>query len=70
MQVYLCTTEYSSKFLATFEAHSTPVYTIKWNTFIPNIFLTCAAEWLVKVWDINSPGPLFMFDLGSAAGPS
>ena len=52
--VYLCTTEYSSKYLSTFEAHNTPVYNIEWNTFIPNIFITCAAEWVVKVWDISS----------------
>ena len=52
--VYLCTTEYSSRYLSTFQAHNTPVYNIEWNTFIPNIFITCAAEWVVKVWDMNS----------------
>ena len=49
--VYLCTTQYSSRFLNTFTAHNTPVYNIQWNTFIPNIFITCASEWIIKIWD-------------------
>ena len=68
--VYYCTTEYSSEFLARFSAHKAPVYSIVWNTFDPVIFLTCAAEWVIKIWDVTSitktshPGPLFTFDLG------
>ena len=51
--IHLCTTEYASKYLNTFPAHNTPIYNIQWNTFLPNIFLTCAAEWTVKIWDRN-----------------
>jgi WD40 repeat protein len=49
--IHLCTTEYASQYLRTFSAHNTPIYNIKWNTFLPNIFLTCSAEWVVKIWD-------------------
>ena len=49
--VYLCTTQYSSRHLNTYQAHNTPVYNIQWNTFIPNIFITCASEWIIKIWD-------------------
>ena len=49
--VYLCTTQYSSRYLNTYAAHNTPVYNIQWNTFIPNIFITCASEWIIKIWD-------------------
>ena len=49
--VYLCTTQYSSRYLNTYQAHNTPVYNIQWNTFIPNIFITCASEWIIKIWD-------------------
>lgn len=52
--VYKCTTEYSSKFLMTYEAHNTPIYNICWNPFLPSIFLTCASEWIIKIWDHNS----------------
>ena len=30
------------------QAHNTPVYNIQWNTFIPNIFITCASGFLIK----------------------
>ena len=49
--VYKCTTEYSSKFLNTYQAHDTPVYNIVWNTYVPSIFMTSGAEWHVKIWD-------------------
>ena len=49
--VYKCTTEYSSKFLNTYQAHDTPVYNIVWNTYVPSIFITSGAEWHVKIWD-------------------
>ena len=35
------------------QAHVTPVYNIEWNSFLPNIFISCAAEWSVKIWDMD-----------------
>ena len=52
--IYKCTTEYSSKFLQTYPAHNTPIYNISWNPYVSSIFLTCAAEWMIKIWDHNS----------------
>ena len=52
--IYKCTTEYSSRFLETYPAHNTPIYNISWNTYVPSIFLTCAAEWMIKIWDHKS----------------
>ena len=46
------------------------MYSVEWNTFSPSIFMTCAAEWVIKIWDVGSvtntenPRPLFTFDLG------
>ena len=51
--IYLCTTEYASTYLANYQAHATPVYNIMWNSFIPTVFISCAAEWSVKIWDMN-----------------
>ena len=52
--IYKCTTEYSSKYLETYPAHNTPIYNIAWNRYVPSIFITCAAEWMIKIWDHNS----------------
>ena len=49
--IYKCTTEYSSKYLETYAAHNTPIYNIAWNPYVPSVFLTCAAEWMIKIWD-------------------
>ena len=52
--IYKCTTEYSSKYLETYPAHNTPIYNIAWNQYVPSVFLTCGAEWMVKIWDHNA----------------
>ena len=44
------------------------VYTVEWNTFLPNVFISCAAEWSVKIWDMNNSSPLYTFDVKSPAG--
>ena len=66
--VYMATTQYSSQFLMTYPAHSTPVYNIQWNKFVPQIFLTCASEFVVKIWHKDSTKPILRFDLGSQVG--
>jgi dynein intermediate chain 1 len=66
--VYMATTQYSSQYLMTYPAHSTPVYNIQWNTFIPQIFITCASEFVVKLWHKDSTKPILRFDLGSQVG--
>ena len=40
-----------NKLLTTFEAHHMPIYAIKWNTYNKKIFLSCSADWTVKIWD-------------------
>ena len=64
-QVYLCTTEYSSKYLETYPAHNTPVYKIEFNTYNNDIFITCASELIIKIWDKDWTKPLYSFDLNT-----
>ena len=66
--VHLATTQYSSQYLRTYLAHSTPVYNIQWNSFVPNIFVTCAAEFVLKIWHKDSTKPILRLDLGSQIG--
>ena len=64
-EIYLCTTHFSSKALKTYSAHNTPVQSICWNTFLTNVFITCASEMLVKIWSKDMSQPMFHFDLQS-----
>eukprot|EP00918_Siedleckia_nematoides_P015771 GHVU01034090.1.p1 GENE.GHVU01034090.1~~GHVU01034090.1.p1 ORF type:complete len:190 (-),score=32.46 GHVU01034090.1:144-713(-) len=41
-----------------------PVYALSWSRFHENYFLSCAADWLLKLWDIGRPAPLLYIDLG------
>ena len=49
-EVHLCSTQYSSQYLATYRAHVTPLNNIMWNPFYNNLFITCASEYRVLVW--------------------
>ena len=41
------------------------VYAIVWNPFHDDVFLTCSADWMVRIWDQTCDQPLFSFDLGN-----
>ncbi|XP_069669173.1 dynein intermediate chain 2, ciliary [Periplaneta americana] len=66
--IYKCSTAYASLYLATYEAHHMPVYKIDYNKFYPDIFISCSADWRVKIWEDGRSDPLFVFDLGCAVG--
>lgn len=51
-----------------YEGHTMAVYTVRWNRFHHNIFLTCSADWTVKLWLRTSVKPLLTFDLGDSVG--
>ncbi|XP_070542720.1 dynein intermediate chain 2, ciliary-like isoform X2 [Ptychodera flava] len=68
-KIHKCSKAYSSQFLDTFDAHHMAVYKVQWNTFHPKIFISCSADWSVKIWDSSfTKGPMFTFDLGSSVG--
>uniref|UniRef100_A0A8C6LFE0 Dynein axonemal intermediate chain 1 n=1 Tax=Nothobranchius furzeri TaxID=105023 RepID=A0A8C6LFE0_NOTFU len=67
-KIHKCSIHYSSKFLKTYNAHNSAVYTVKWNHFHPRVFISCSADWTVKIWDDTIKVPVFTFDLMSAIG--
>ena len=50
-KVHKCSKAYTNQYLDTTDAHHMAVYKIAWNTFHPKIYLTCSADWTVKIWD-------------------
>ena len=48
--VHLCSTEYASEFLRSYKAHNTMVNSVQWSTFLPDVFISCASEFVVKIW--------------------
>jgi|Transcript_50312 WD40 repeat protein len=55
--VHRCSTSYNEQYLATYEGHSGPVYRVRCNPFLSHAFLTCSADWSMKLWSTKSlPG--------------
>jgi dynein intermediate chain 1 len=67
-KVHKCSKAYSGQYLETYQGHHMAVYALRWNPFHPRVFLSCSADWTVKIWDHNYPHPILSFDLGNAVG--
>lgn len=67
-RIHKCSKAYSGQYLATYEGHHMPVYAVKWNPFHERVFLSCSADWTVKLWDHSADYPIMSFDLGCSVG--
>jgi len=48
--VHRCSTSYNEQYLDTYIGHSGPVYKVRSNPFLSQAFLTCSADWTMKLW--------------------
>jgi dynein intermediate chain 1 len=69
-KIRTCSKAFSSQYLDTNQAHYMGIYKVVWNPFHSKIFMTCSADWSVKIWDYSyhKKEPMFVFDLNSAVG--
>lgn len=67
-KIHLCSKAYSGQYLETYEGHFLAVYAVKWNKFHPRVFLSCSADWKIKMWDKDLARPILSYDLGCAVG--
>ena len=47
--IHKCSKSYSGQYLQTYEGHHMAVYAVKWNPFHEDIFISCSADWTIKV---------------------
>ncbi|KAJ3302341.1 cytoplasmic dynein with WD40 domain [Kappamyces sp. JEL0829] len=66
--IYKCSKEYSSEHLLSYAGHSMAVYTVRYNQFNDNYFLSASSDWTVKLWDHNDPKSIMTFDLNGSVG--
>ena len=38
-----------------------PVYKVKWSPFVPDCFLTCGADWTIRLWHSDLTKPVLTF---------
>lgn len=67
-KIHLCSKAYSGQYITTYEGHYLAVYSVKWNTYHPRIFLSCSADWTIKMWDKEIVRPIMCFDMQHAVG--
>ena len=67
-KIHLCSKAYSGQYKMTYTGHFLAVYSVKWNKYHPRVFLSCSADWTIKMWDSDLERPVIAFDLGCAAG--
>ena len=67
-KIHKCSKAYNNQYLMTFEGHHMGVYTVRYNAFLFDIFLSASADWTIKLWDHNKKKPLMSFDLNSPVG--
>jgi dynein intermediate chain 1 len=59
---------YNSTLQRSYQGHHMATYTVCWNTFHPDVFLSCSADWTVKLWERNTSVPIMTFDLNTSVG--
>lgn len=67
-KIHLCSKAFSGQYLETYEGHYLAVYAVKWNTFDPKVFLSCSADWTIKMWLIDMKRPIVRFDVRCPVG--
>ncbi|KAL7550236.1 hypothetical protein ACHAWF_013476 [Thalassiosira exigua] len=66
--IHKCSKAYSGQYIKTYDGHHMGVHTVRWNPFHEAIFISCSADWTVKIWDHKSSQCILHFDLGNAVG--
>jgi dynein intermediate chain 1 len=67
-KIHKCSKAYSGQYLETYIGHHMAIHALKWNPFHSRVFLSCSADWTVKLWDRDVNVPVMSFDLGNAVG--
>jgi dynein intermediate chain 1 len=50
--IHKCSKSYSGQYLQTYEGHHMAIYAVKWNPFHEETFISCSADWTIKVGNL------------------
>jgi len=59
--MHRCSCSYNEQYLESYVGHSGPVYRIRWSPFSQDAFISCSADWTVKLWSEDSDKPVLTF---------
>ncbi|XP_054720556.1 uncharacterized protein LOC129230178 [Uloborus diversus] len=49
--LHKCANLSTAQYLETYRDHGNVVYSVHWNPYHPRVFLSCSADWTIKIWD-------------------
>ena len=49
-------------YVESFDGHTGPVYAVQWSPFSKGLFLSCSADWSMRLWQEGRPTPLLVFE--------
>jgi WD40 repeat protein len=58
--IHKCSKSYKEQYIESYLSHSGPVYKVRNNPFHPEVFISCSADWSVRVWNSKYESPLFV----------
>merc|ERR1711988_1327464 len=59
--IHKCSCSYNEQHLDNYFGHAGPVYKLRWSPFCENIFLSCSADWSIKLWNQERSDAIFSF---------
>ncbi|XP_077981202.1 dynein axonemal intermediate chain 4-like [Glandiceps talaboti] len=65
--IHKCSCSYNEQYLDSYFGHTGPVYKVQWSPFLPDIFLSCSADWSIRLWSQDQLQPLINFHSSTKA---
>ncbi|KAJ3411503.1 WD repeat-containing protein 78 [Chytridiales sp. JEL 0842] len=62
--IHKCSCSYNEQYLSTQYGHTGPIYKVKWSPFLSNYFLSCSADWTIRLWGSEEEEETFKFQSG------
>ena len=59
--IHKCSDAYAEQYLESYTGHTGPVYKVRSSPYDPKVFLSCSADWTVKLWTQASSSPSASF---------
>lgn len=59
--IHKCSCSYNEQYLESYLGHTGPVYRMQWSPFLSDAFLSCSADWSIRLWHQDKRQPIMSF---------
>ena len=63
--IHKCSCSYAEQYLESFFGHTGPVYQVAWSPYSPSLFLSCSADWTIRLWSEDQSAALLTLQSGN-----